>query len=154
MDAVSQWLQDNTFLLVIITAVLFVLVVLQRLMRVWRRLRPAGPLHPKLAAYAGRSPEDIDEERRMAERVIATSTTGAVAGYVIVQQIEAVFVEGYRSPQEASTALKAAAGRRGANALINLTQQRTAAGRCSAQGDAVKVRPIVASGQPDKPGQE
>jgi uncharacterized protein YbjQ (UPF0145 family) len=43
------------------------------------------------------------------------------------------------------TALKAQASRRGANALINLSQERTAAGRCSAQGDAVVVKPETAA---------
>ncbi len=141
MDVLLQWLQDNTTLLIGITVVLLVLLALQRLFRAIRLRRPAKALHPKLQAYAGRSAADIEEEGRMASRVIATSTTGAVAGYEIVQQIEAVFVEGYRSPQEASVALKAEAGRRGANALINLSQQRTAAGRCSAHGDAVRVQP-------------
>jgi len=66
-----------------------------------------------------------------------------VAGFEVVRQIEATFVEGYRTPGEATLALKAAAARHGANAIIHLAQQRTAAGRCTAQGDAVLVRPVA-----------
>ena len=58
-----------------------------------------------------------------------------------MQQIEAVFVDGYRETGAAIEGLKAEAGLKGANALINLTQQRTTAGRCQASADAVIVRP-------------
>jgi uncharacterized protein YbjQ (UPF0145 family) len=70
----------------------------------------------------------------------------------LVRQIEAVFVEGFKSPGEAVTALKAAAAKLGANAIVNLAQQRTAAGRCTAQGDAVCVRPKANEKEPPKPG--
>jgi len=143
MDPIP-WLQNHRMLLLYAVAVLLGLVFLQRLFRKLRRRRPPAPLHPRLQAYAGRSEADIESERRDAEKIIATSSTGSVAGYEIVQQIEAVFVEGYRTPQEATMALKAAAARKGANALINLSQQRTAAGRSTAQGDAVLIRPRVA----------
>lgn len=141
---VGTWLQGNRPLLLGITIVLLVLLLLQRLIGKIRRRGKAAPLHPKLQAYAGRTEADLQAEQQDAAKIIATSSTGTVAGYKIIQQIEAVFVEGYRTPQEAITSLKASAARSGANAIINLAQQRTAAGRCTAQGDAVRIRPDVA----------
>jgi uncharacterized protein YbjQ (UPF0145 family) len=136
-----DWLVENRALIAGITGAIFVLFLLQRILLAIRRRRPAGPLHPKLAAYAGRSDAEIEKDREDAGKVIATSSTGRIAGYELVRQIEATFVEGYRTPEEAVSALKAQAGRKGANAIINLSQQRTAAGRCTAQGDAVCVQP-------------
>ncbi len=62
-----------------------------------------------------------------------------------VRQIEAVFVDGFREPNEAILGLKAAAGRKGANSILNVTQERTGNNRCSASGDAVIVRTVNAS---------
>ncbi len=151
LDSAGDWLVENRLFLVVITAVLLLLIVVRRAYDRVRRRRPVN-LHPRLQAYAGRSEAEIEAERREAEKIIATSSTGAVAGYEIVQQIEAVFQDGHRTPQEAVWALKAAAGRMGANAVINLSQQRTAAGRCTAQGDAVRVRPRAAAGRHPEPG--
>ncbi len=86
------------------------------------------------------SPELARERRLQAEKIISTSSTERVAGYDIVQQVEAVFVEGFRTPEEAIEGLKASASLKGANAVINLRYDRTAAGRCSASGDAVVVK--------------
>jgi len=122
------------------TILIFVLVVIQRIRDFLRRRSPAGPLNTRLQKYAGKSPAETEADRQAAAKIIATSSTGNVAGYEIVRQIEAVFVEGYRSPEDAVLALKVAAGRLGANAIINLSQQRTAAGKCTCQGDAVVVR--------------
>lgn len=136
-----------------VVAVLAGLVLLRRVLRGLRRRRPAQ-IHPKLAKYAGRSEADIEADRIAAQNVIATSSTSSLAGYDIVRQIEAVFVEGHRAPQEAVQALRAAAGRLGANAIINLAQERTTAGRCTARGDAVLVRPtIVRTTAPQPPPQ-
>lgn len=142
MDSL-QWLVEHRGLLFWITCVLIVLVGLQRLGLRWRRQSGAAPLHPRLQAYAGRSEADLEADRRDAGRIVATSSTGNVAGYEVVRQLEATFVEGYRTPGEAALALKAAAARQGANALIHLSQQRMASGRCTAQGDAVLIRPVV-----------
>lgn len=140
---IMQWLVDNRFLLVGVVVTLGLLALLQRIIGGLRRRSRPTKLHPKLQAYAGRSADDIEAERIEAEKIIATSSTNEVAGYEIRQQIEAVFVDGLRTPREAVTALKAEAGRKGANAVINLTQSRTSAGRCTAQGDAVLIRPIA-----------
>ncbi len=155
MEGLLQWLIDNRPLLIAAVAVLLFLVVLRRLLggavRAIRR-RKAGPLHPRLQKYGGRSEADWAAEQREAEKIVATSSTPSIAGYEIIRQVEAVFVEGLRSQSEAITSLKAAAARRGANALINVTQEHTAAGRCTAQGDAVVVKPLVAPDPPAPPG--
>ncbi|HVP10679.1 MAG TPA: hypothetical protein VMV94_05755 [Phycisphaerae bacterium] len=138
-----QWLENNRRLLIIITAILLALVILQRIYsRVRRMIRSCRPaeLNPKLQKYAGWTETDAQADRLAAEKIIATSSTARIAGYDVLRQIEAVFVEGHRSPDEATRALKTAAGRLGANAIINLSQQRTVAGRCAAQGDAVVVQ--------------
>lgn len=83
------------------------------------------------------------EQARLATQIIATSSTGAIAGFEIIRQIEAVFTDGHSTPNHAVEALKAEAARRGANALINLTGQRPPGGRCIARGDAVIVRPLA-----------
>ena len=144
MEDVGLWLQENRFWLGFAVVALIVLVFLQRVLggirRVVRR-RKAPKLHPKLQRYAGKTDADIEADRVAAENIIATSSTGTIAGYDMVRQIDAVFVEGHRSQAEAIAALKAEAGRRGANAIINVQQQHSAAGRCSAQGGAVLVHP-------------
>ncbi len=145
MDDLTLWLQDNRTLLIYAVVIIALLEVSLRLYRGTLRLvrrRRAPQLNPKLQKYAGRSETEIEADRLAAEKIISTSSTGAVAGYEVVRQIEAVFVDGLRSPGEATSALKTSAGKLGANALINLSQERTAAGRCTAQGDAVVVRPI------------
>ena len=77
-----------------------------------------------------------------------------LAGFKIVRQVEAVFVEGYRSPEEALIALKAEAAERGANGILNVNTDRTAAGRCSASGDAVVVAALQQMRRPAPPAQE
>ncbi len=121
------------------------LVALWLLLRIRRAIRARRPakIHPKLAPYMLNDPALLAKRRAEAAGIVATSSTDRVAGYEIVQQIEAVFEDGHRSPADAIESLKAAAARRGANALINLAQERTAAGRCTAQGDAVVIRPII-----------
>lgn len=120
-------------------------VALWLLLRIRRAIRARRParIHPKLAPYMMNDPALLAQRRAEAAGIVATSSTDRVAGYEIVQQIEAVFEDGHRSPADAIESLKASAARRGANALINLAQQRTAAGRCTAQGDAVVIRPII-----------
>ncbi|MBX3396961.1 MAG: hypothetical protein KF841_16520 [Phycisphaerae bacterium] len=155
MQALLDWLQNNKPLLILIVAALAALLVLQRLTRfvgrlvraVRRRGKPVT-LHPKLQNYGGHSDEEMESDRLMAGGIIATSSTASVAGYEIVRQVEAVFVEGYRTPTDATNALKAVAVRRGANAIINLLQQRSAAGKCAAQGDAVCIEPLVSKARP------
>jgi uncharacterized protein YbjQ (UPF0145 family) len=129
------------------------LVALWLLMR-WRRARRArrpAALHPNLQKYAGDSPAETARRRELAGRILATSSTGQVAGYEIVRQIDAVFEDGHRTPGDAVASLKATAAERGANAVVNLSQERTAAGRCTARGDAVVIRPTLPGAAPPPP---
>ncbi len=123
------------------------LLILQRVAgavgRAIRRSRPPT-IHPKLQKYNVDSAELDRKRRELAVKVIATSTGGRLAGFRIVRQVEAVFVEGYRTPEDAIVALKAAAVERGANAVLNVQTDRTVAGRCTASGDAVVVAPMTA----------
>lgn len=138
---IANWLVSHRFELGVAVVVLLGLLMLQRMWRGIRRRRKPAPLHPKLQPYAGRTDADIASEQVDASRIIATSSTHGVVGYQLIRQIEAVYVEGHRAPNDAVTALKAVAARKGANAIVNLSQSRTAGGRCTAQGDAVVVRP-------------
>lgn len=124
---------------------LALLVGLWIVLRVWKRIRrfqrsrrPVR-LHPKLEKYGIDQAEAARQRRELATEIVATSSSDRLAGYTILQQIEAVFVEGFRTPAEAVEALKAAAAAQGANAVIHVRQERTAAGKCSASGDAVRV---------------
>ncbi|NUQ48251.1 MAG: hypothetical protein HUU22_19735, partial [Phycisphaerae bacterium] len=94
------------------------LIALWLAMRIRRIIRARRPprLNPNLMKYAGVDDASLDRRREMASRILATSSTGQVAGYEIVRQIEAVFEDGHRAPAEAVEALKAAAAQRGANA--------------------------------------
>ncbi len=138
---IGNWLRSHQLELGIAVVVLLALAMLQRLWRGMRRRRKPAPLHPKLQPYAGRTDADIASEQFDASQIMATSSTPSVVGYQLIKQIEAVFVEGHRTPNEAVTGLKALAARKGANAIVNLSQSRTAGGRCTAQGDAVVVKP-------------
>ena len=119
----------------------------RRIGRAIRRSRPAQ-IHPSLQKYNVDHAELDRKRRETAVGVVATSTGSRLAGFRIVRQVEAVFVEGFRTPDEALTALKALAVERGANALLNVRTERTAAGRCSASGDAIVAAPIP-PGPPD-----
>lgn len=121
-------------------AILLILVA-----SIWQRRREA-------AAYARRRAElrktygDVQmrqqQIRALAEQIIATSSTTAIAGFVIVRQIEAVFTDGHKTPADAVDSLKALAARQGANALINLASQRLPSGKCVANADAVIISPV------------
>lgn len=155
VDAVPA--EYRTYLPYVLYAIvaLIVLLIARRLLQgVGRAIRRSRPptIHPSLQKYNVDHAELDRRRREQALAIVATSTGARLAGFRIVRQVEAVFVEGYRSPDEAMTALKAAGAERGANALLNVHTERTAAGRCSASGDAVVVAPLVArSSQPPAP---
>jgi hypothetical protein len=123
---------------------LFLLWMVGRIRRRLRLRRPAR-LNPKLQQY-GDTQDVVRARRQEATKIVATSSTGQIVGYDIVEQVEAVFVDGFRRPEEALEGLKAAAAMKGGNALTNVHSERTAAGRCSARGDAVVVRKIESDG--------
>jgi uncharacterized protein YbjQ (UPF0145 family) len=127
-------------LLLVLVGLLVLLRLSRSLARFIRRRRPPR-IHPRLQKYNVDHAELLRQQQEAAGGIIATSTTARLAGYRIEQQVEAVFVEGYRTPEEAMTALKASAAQKGANAILNVHTERTAAGRCTAGGDAVRVVP-------------
>ena len=136
----SDWLADHRLWLAYAAAGLIGLWLVRRallaLRRAVRRSRPPT-IHPSLQKYSVDHAELDRQRRELAMRIVATSTGGRLAGFRIVRQVEAVFVEGYRTPEEAVIALKAVAAQRGANALLNVTTDRTPGGRCTASGDAI-----------------
>ena len=133
-----EWLRQNYGTAVIAIVAIVVLWRLAGRLRRRRRLSRPVMLHPKLQKYGGSQQLGLDR-RREAEKIVATSSTGEIAGYRVVEQVEAVFVDGFARPEEALEGLKAAAAMKGANALTNVRQERSSAGRYSAGGDAVKV---------------
>lgn len=107
--------------------------------RRWLRRRRPPRIHPKLAKY--QQSNDVAQLRhREAQKILATSSTDAIAGYRVVRQIEAVFVDGFRRPEEAVEGLKAASAMKGANAVINVRHSPSSMGRYCATGDAVVVQ--------------
>ncbi len=129
--------------LIVLVGFAAAIVMVRRVRLFFRRRRPPR-IHPKLQKY-GEQYGPVDEvvaakRRAEAAHIIATSSTGAIAGYDLVEQVEAVFVDGFRRPEEATEGLKAAAAMKGANGVTNVNHDRNASGRCSASGDAVVIR--------------
>lgn len=119
------------------------LVVLLLLVRIWRRGRENAAFarrRAELQKTYGSMQMQQEQVDRLAAKVIATSSTAAIAGFTIVRQIEAVFTDGHQSPNKAVQVLKAMAAEKGANAVINLNGARQPSGKCAASGDAVIVR--------------
>ncbi|HUU85883.1 MAG TPA: hypothetical protein VM243_20485 [Phycisphaerae bacterium] len=128
----------------IAAGVIIGLWLLRAVFRGWRRrLRARRPprLNPKLQKY-GDQADVMRARQEEAARIVATSTTDQIVGYTIVEQVEAVVVDGFRRPEEAMEGLKAAAAMKGANAVTHVYTERTSSGRCGARGDAVIVRKI------------
>ncbi len=140
----------RVYLLYAVGIVLGLLILRGIWRRIWRAIRRSRPatIHPSLQKYNIDHAELDRQRREMAVGVVATSTGNRLAGFRIVRQVEAVFVEGFRTPEEALTALKAMAVERGANALLNVRTERTTAGRCSASADAIVAAPVP-PGPPD-----
>jgi uncharacterized protein YbjQ (UPF0145 family) len=126
------WLKVGLYVL----AAAIVLWVFQRVAMYVRSLRPAR-LNPNLARYAGADDPSVQLRRQMASRIRSTSSTDQIPGYKIIQAIDALYVEGFRTPAEALEGLKALAAEKGASAVINVRHERSSMGRCAASGDAV-----------------
>jgi len=117
-------------------------IVLALILRMVRRARDAAGAARRRAEVRRQRGLIEKQKRQLAEqagRIIATSSTGTIAGYDVVRQIEAVFTDGHATPNQAVEALKAVAAGKGANAIINLNSVRPPSGKCVAQGDAVVV---------------
>ena len=128
--------------------VLLVLRALWRVMTGGRRRRGPATIHPKLQKYNIDRAKLAREQREQAVSIVATSTSTRLAGFRIVRQVEAVFVDGYPTPEDALIALKAEAVRRGANSLINVKTDRTGSSQCSASADAVVATPLKTTQPP------
>ncbi len=132
-------LLDNPNALVILVSVVAVLAMVWLWLKI-SAARRKPKIHPRLQKYAGPHAEFARKRREEAAHIVATSSTQNIAGYEIVEQFEAVFVDDFRRPEEAIEGVKAVAAMKGANAIVNLKHDRTSGGRCSASGDAVVVR--------------
>ena len=130
---------DTQWNLVVGAAVFLVVVWIALRIQRWLRRRRPPRIHPNLAKY--QEGEDVAQLRRAeAQKILATSSTDSIAGYRIIRQIEAVFVDGFRRPEEAVEGLKSASAMKGANAVINVHHSPSSMGRYSASGDAVVVQ--------------
>jgi hypothetical protein len=128
--------------LLILVALLLVIWTYRRLVRAIKRMRKPR-LHPKLQKYGAGygEPSEAVLKRRRAEaaKILATSSTSDIKGYELIEQIEAVYVDGFRRPEDALEGLKAVAAMKGANAVTNVRHEHGPSGKCSATGDAVIV---------------
>ncbi len=126
------------------TALLAIVWIARRVRRFIRRRR-APVIHPKLQKYQ-QGEEFAAQRRREAAKIIATSSAHEVTGYRVVRQIEAVFVDGFRRPEEAVEGLKAVAAMKGANGITNVRHAPAGMGKYSASGDAVVLETPPTSG--------
>ena len=142
MSDLLHWMHD--WRVGVLFALVVLLVMIRMLRRVgnwWRRRRPAR-LNPKLQAFGEPDERLVAERRKHAATILATSSTGSIPGYHLIEQIEAVYVDGFRRPDEAIEGLKATAAMKGGNALINVRHEHSTTGRHAAVGDAVIVRKV------------
>jgi hypothetical protein len=123
-------------------AALLLLLITQRVIRGAREARRHAERAREIRQARGYLYMQQQELERLAGRILATSSTGSIAGFDIVRQIEAVYTDGHISPVKAIEVLKAVAAEKGANAIIHLVSERAPAGKCGAHGDAVVVRPV------------
>ncbi len=144
----SSWFDLNGWKFRVLLALLALTIVLwfvRRISRIFRRRRPPT-IHPKLQKYGQESaPPSVEltaKRRAEAAKIVATSSMIEIVGYDVVQQVEAIFVDGFRHPEDALEGLKALAAMKGANAVINVRHERGPADRCRAQGDAVVVSKV------------
>lgn len=141
---------DTQWNLVVGATVLLMALWIALRVRRWLRRRRSPRIHPNLAKY--QQGDEVARLRRAeAQKILATSSTNAIAGFRIIRQIEAVFVDGFRRPEEAVEGLKAASAMKGANAVINVSHSPSSMGRYCASGDAVVVQSPDADGAEDAP---
>lgn len=141
---------DPVVIVIIVAAAVVIVSIGSAIFRRRREAADTARRRGWLQRERKRSQAALQEIQKLADSVIATSSSALIAGFEIERQIEAVFTDGHPSPPEAVNALKAIAANLGGNALINLQSHRLSAGACVASGDAVVVRSI--SGERVKPG--
>ena len=121
---------------------LVLVVILWRLLGVLRTSRLAAQIRADVQRRRAEGQHQHEEAARLAERVVATSSTSRVAGYLIHRQIETVCTDGQPSSAAALELLKALAAEKGANGLINVQTQAAPYGKWLARGDAVVLQLI------------
>jgi hypothetical protein len=129
------------------TCTLLAIWILLRIRRWLRRRRPPK-IHPRLQKYQPSHDDFAAKRREEAGKITATSSGGSLVGYRVVRQVEAVFVDGFRRPEEAVEGLKAVAAMKGANAILHVRHEPIGSGRYSASGDAVIVESIEPEAAP------
>ncbi|MGE3181598.1 MAG: hypothetical protein AB7N71_08205 [Phycisphaerae bacterium] len=139
-----DWIQRTftTGQLLIFLGVMVGLLVVTVLLRRTKEAFRDAKRRSTLRQHAKQQQARTEEVHRLADQIIATSSTETIAGYEIVRQVEAVFVEGCKTPEIAVLEAKAIAARKGGNAVTNLKATRAANGKCAANGDAVIVRSL------------
>ncbi len=131
----------------IVVAAAVVLAAIWTVLRIRRWLRRKQPpkIHPKLQKYQPSHDDFAAQRHEESQKIIATSSGESLVGYRVIRQVEAVFVDGFRRPEEAVEGLKAVAAMKGANAVLRVRHEPIGSGRYSASGDAV----IVESTEPN-----
>jgi uncharacterized protein YbjQ (UPF0145 family) len=133
--------------IVLAAAALVVLVIFLRIVGRSREARAAARRRAEVRRRFEGVRLEQEEIRRLAEEIVATSSTARIAGYAILRQVETVFGDGKPSSGAAVELVKALAAQKGANALINLQTRQMATGKWVASGDAVVVRLIGRRGE-------
>ncbi|MEW6251041.1 MAG: hypothetical protein AB1716_10370 [Planctomycetota bacterium] len=118
------------------------LVILLRMFGRWRERAAIRRRSAELRRGFDELRLQQEEIRRLADNIVATSSTARIAGYAIVRQIETVFTEGRPSSVAAMELLKGLAAQKGANGIINVQTRQLPTGKWVAGGDAVLVRLI------------
>ncbi len=142
-----DWADPLVRRIVLAAAALIVLVIVLRIVGRWRETRAAARRRAELHQHFDVVRLEQEEIRRLAEQLVATSSTTRVAGYAILRQVETIFSDGKPSSVAAVDLVKALAAQKGANALINLQTRQTPAGKWVASGDAVIVKLIGRRGE-------
>jgi hypothetical protein len=128
--------------LVLGAAALIALLIVFRLIGHWRERAAVARRRAELRRACDDLRLQQEEIKKLAEQIVATSSTGRIAGYAIVRQVETIFTEPKASSVAVVELVKAVAAQKGANALINLHSQQMPGGKWVASGDAVIVRQI------------
>ena len=132
----SPMAQNILFGVVVFIIVVYILRLIGRARESAYAARRRAELHKGMDAVRLKQ----EEVRRLAGRILATSSTTQIPGFEIIRQVEAVFSDGQKSAELAVDALKAHAAQKGANAIINLQTRQAPSGKWTAGGDAVMVK--------------
>ncbi len=133
-------------------AAIMAIAIVFRIIGGWRRTVADARRRAELRRFTDDLRLRKEEVHRLAERVLATSSTGQIAGFELVRQVEMVFADNQTSSAAAVELVKALAVRKGANALINLQTRQLPAGKWIASGDAVIVRSVGLPTDEDQAG--